>query len=46
MKVKLLVLDIDGVLTDGRVIIDSFNNEYTSINYRDLDGINWLKRQD
>lgn len=45
MKVKLLVLDIDGVLTDGRIIIDSFNNEYKSINYRDLDGINWLKKQ-
>lgn len=43
MKVKLLVLDIDGVLTDGRIMIDVLGNEYKSINYRDLDGINWLK---
>lgn len=43
MNVKLLVLDIDGVLTDGRIIIDALSNEYKSINYRDLDGLNWLK---
>jgi len=43
MKIKLLALDIDGVLTDGRIIIDAAGNEYKSINYRDLDGITWLK---
>ena len=42
-KIKLLALDIDGVLTDGRIIIDALGNECKSINYRDLDGINWLK---
>ena len=41
----MLALYIDGVLTNGRIIIDSFNNEHKSINYRDLDGRNWLKRQ-
>ena len=45
MKIKLLVLDIDGVLTDGRIIIDTFGNEYKSLNYRDLDSINWLKNK-
>ena len=41
--IKLLVLDIDGVLTDGRLVIDARGNEYKTINIRDLDGISWLK---
>jgi len=41
--IKLLVLDIDGVLTDGRLVIDALGNEYKTINIRDLDGITWLK---
>jgi len=45
MKIKLLVLDIDGVLTDRKVTIDAKNNEYKSISYRDLDGIKWLKNK-
>ena len=28
MRIKLLVLDIDGVLTDGRIIIGALGNEY------------------
>jgi len=43
MKIELLALDIDGVLTDGRILIDALGNEYKSINYRDMDGITWLK---
>lgn len=43
MDIKLLVLDIDGVLTDGKVTIDTNNNEYKSINYRDLDAITVFK---
>ncbi|MBU4289004.1 MAG: HAD hydrolase family protein [Proteobacteria bacterium] len=43
MKIKLLVLDIDGVLTDGKFIIDTQNNEYKSLNYRDLDAIKWVE---
>ena len=39
MKINLLVLDIDGVLTDGRLTLDTKNNEYKSINFRDLDAI-------
>ncbi len=44
MKIKLLALDIDGVLTDGRLILDASGNEYKSINIRDLDGITWLQK--
>lgn len=43
MVITLVVLDIDGVLTDGRLILDSRNIEYKSINYRDLDAITVLK---
>ena len=45
IKIKLLALDIDGVLTDGRLIIDTPGNEYKTINYRDLDGITWLRNK-
>ena len=45
MKIRLLVLDIDGVLTDGKLILDAQNNEYKSINYRDLDAITVLKNK-
>lgn len=43
MKINLLVLDIDGVLTDGKLIINTQNNEYKSINFRDLDAIAELR---
>lgn len=45
-KIKLIVLDIDGVLTDGKVTLDSNGNEYKTLNYRDMDGINLLKLND
>jgi len=45
MKIGLVVLDIDGVLTDGKLTLDSRNNEYKSINYRDLDAITVLKNK-
>lgn len=44
-KIKLIVLDIDGVLTDGKVVIDANNNEYKTLNYRDMDGITLLKKR-
>ncbi len=43
MNIKLLALDIDGVLTNGKVLIDIACNEYKSLNFRDLDAITWLK---
>lgn len=36
---KLILLDVDGVLTDGRVTIDIHGNETKTICYRDLDAI-------
>ena len=36
---KLIFIDIDGVLTDGRVTLDICGNETKTICYRDLDAI-------
>jgi len=36
---KLILIDIDGVLTDGRVTLDINGNETKTICYRDLDAI-------
>ena len=36
---KLILIDIDGVLTDGRLTLDINGNETKSICYRDLDAI-------
>ncbi len=44
-KISLVVLDIDGVLTDGKVMIDGRNKEYKTINYRDLDSVNYLRKK-
>jgi len=44
-KIGLIVLDIDGVLTNGKVIIDVHNREYKAINYRDLDSVNFLRKK-
>ena len=34
-KIKLLILDVDGVLTDGKIYLGSDNKEYKSFNVRD-----------
>lgn len=41
--IKLVVFDIDGVLTDGSYIIDSSNNEYKKISFKDLDSFSLIK---
>ncbi len=38
-KIKLLLLDVDGVLTDGRIILDSRGNEAKAFHVRDGHGI-------
>lgn len=43
-KIKLLLLDIDGVLTDGRIIIDSSGREAKNFNVNDGLGIFLLRR--
>lgn len=38
-NIKLLILDVDGVLTDGGIILDNEGNEYKSFHVRDGHGI-------
>ena len=40
--VKLLILDVDGVLTDGSIILDNEGNEFKVFNVRDGHGIKML----
>ena len=42
--IKLVVFDIDGVLTDGSYLIDHLGNEYKRICFKDLDSFNLLKQ--
>lgn len=43
--IELIVLDRDGVITDGSVIIDSNGNEQKQINLKDIDAIFELSRR-
>jgi 3-deoxy-D-manno-octulosonate 8-phosphate phosphatase (KDO 8-P phosphatase) len=43
-KIKLLVLDVDGVMTDGRIIFDSNGVESKFFNVKDGHGIKMLQR--
>lgn len=38
-KIKMLVMDVDGVLTDGRIIIDSDGKESKNFDVQDGFGI-------
>ena len=40
--INLLILDVDGVLTDGRIIIDDLGNETKNFDVRDGHGIRLL----
>jgi len=40
--IKLLILDVDGVLTDGSIILDNEGNEYKAFHVRDGHGIRML----
>lgn len=42
--IKLLVFDIDGVLTDGTVTVDTAGREQKKINLKDVDAIFQLKK--
>ena len=42
--IKLLILDVDGVMTDGSIILDNEGNEYKSFHVRDGHGIKMLVR--
>lgn len=42
--IKLLILDVDGVLTDGGIVLDNNGNEYKTFHVRDGHGIKLLTR--
>ena len=44
-KIELIVFDIDGVITDGSMIIDSEGHEQKQINLKDVDAIFELHRR-
>ena len=43
-KLKLLILDVDGVLTDGRLFFDNEGTEYKCFHARDGHGIKLLRQ--
>ena len=43
-NIKCLILDVDGVLTDGSIILDNEGNEFKSFHVRDGHGIKMLLR--
>ncbi|MBI4681838.1 MAG: HAD-IIIA family hydrolase [Nitrospirae bacterium] len=43
-KIKLLILDVDGVMTDGSIILDNEGNEYKRFHVRDGHGIKMIQR--
>ena len=43
-KIKLLLLDVDGVLTDGRIIYDCQGNELKAFDVKDGHGLKMLQR--
>jgi len=45
-NIKLLILDVDGVLTDGRIILGEAGDEHKMFNVRDGHGIKLAQRAD
>jgi 3-deoxy-D-manno-octulosonate 8-phosphate phosphatase (KDO 8-P phosphatase) len=43
-KIELLVLDVDGVMTDGRIIVDDHGEEIKYFNVKDGHGLKLLMR--
>ncbi|MEE8449175.1 MAG: HAD family hydrolase [Thermodesulfobacteriota bacterium] len=43
-RIKLVLLDVDGVMTDGSIILDSHQGEAKSFHVRDGHGVKLLKR--
>jgi len=43
INIKFLLLDVDGILTDGKIIIDSYGNELKSFHIQDGHGIFLIK---
>jgi len=43
-KIKMLVLDVDGVLTDGKIIMDDDGKEYKNFDVQDGFGLALMRR--
>lgn len=43
--INVIIFDIDGVLTNGNILIDAQGKEQKCINTKDLDGVSELKRK-
>jgi 3-deoxy-D-manno-octulosonate 8-phosphate phosphatase (KDO 8-P phosphatase) len=43
-KIKMLILDVDGVMTDGRIIIDDEGHELKNFDVRDGHGLKIIQR--
>lgn len=43
-KIKMLLLDVDGVMTDGRIVMDSEGREMKNFNVRDGHGLVMVQR--
>jgi 3-deoxy-D-manno-octulosonate 8-phosphate phosphatase (KDO 8-P phosphatase) len=43
-KIRILILDVDGVMTDGSIILDNDGNEYKRFHVRDGHGVRMLLR--
>lgn len=43
-KIRLLILDVDGVMTDGSIILDNEGNEFKRFHVRDGHGIKMIQR--
>jgi YrbI family 3-deoxy-D-manno-octulosonate 8-phosphate phosphatase len=42
--IRILALDVDGVLTDGRVLLDESGRELKSLHYLDIDAVHAARR--
>ena len=43
-KIRLLLLDVDGVMTDGRIVYDDHGNETKAFDVKDGHGLKLLQR--
>jgi 3-deoxy-D-manno-octulosonate 8-phosphate phosphatase (KDO 8-P phosphatase) len=43
-RIKFLILDVDGVMTDGSIILDNRGNEFKRFHVRDGHGIKMLRK--
>ncbi len=45
-RIRALIFDIDGVITDGKKYIDGLSHEMKSVAYKDLDAIRAFQKED